>query len=304
MATNNVHYATPAGSPLATALAAVRARRSLDELADGCRRRPGAHLRSARRAGAPFRPLARGGEPGRRSSARACAFDLRLVAPRLPALPRPAGHDEQSWLASWSAGGHRRYGPRAAERVPGAWAQLDHELEVIGALGFAGYFLTVWDIVEFCRRHDIYCQGRGSAANSAVCYALGITWPTRSGSACCSSGSSPPRATVRPTSTSTSSRGGARRSSSTSTSATAGATPPRWPTSSPTGPLGIRDMGKALGHPPRRSTVGPRAVDAARPLDRADRLPAGGAPTGRARCWTSPGTWASTPGAWSSATGR
>jgi len=46
---------------------------------------------------------------------------------------------------------------------------------VIGALGFAGYFLIVWDIVEFCRRHDIYCQGRGSAANSAVCFALSIT---------------------------------------------------------------------------------------------------------------------------------
>ena len=59
--------------------------------------------------------------------------------------------------------------------MPGAWAQLDHELEVIGALGFPGYFLTVWDIVAFCRRRDIFCQGRGSAANSAVCYALGIT---------------------------------------------------------------------------------------------------------------------------------
>ena len=59
--------------------------------------------------------------------------------------------------------------------MPGAWAQIDHELEVIEQLGFPGYFLIVWDIVEFCRRNDIYCQGRGSAANSAVCYALGIT---------------------------------------------------------------------------------------------------------------------------------
>ena len=59
--------------------------------------------------------------------------------------------------------------------MPGAWAQIDHELEVIATLGYAGYFLIVWDIVEFCRRQDIYCQGRGSAANSAVCFALGIT---------------------------------------------------------------------------------------------------------------------------------
>ncbi|HEX4244265.1 MAG TPA: error-prone DNA polymerase, partial [Acidimicrobiales bacterium] len=68
-----------------------------------------------------------------------------------------------------------RYGSRQAERVPGAWARLDHELAVIDALGFPGYFLTVWDIVRFCREQDIFCQGRGSAATSAVCYALGIT---------------------------------------------------------------------------------------------------------------------------------
>ena len=61
------------------------------------------------------------------------------------------------------------------ERVEGAWAQLDRELHVIETLGFPGYFLVVWDIVEFCRRAGILCQGRGSAANSAVCYALGIT---------------------------------------------------------------------------------------------------------------------------------
>ena len=59
--------------------------------------------------------------------------------------------------------------------MPGAWTQIEHELEVIGGLGFAGYFLVVWDIAQVCRRLDIYCQGRGSAANSAVCYALGVT---------------------------------------------------------------------------------------------------------------------------------
>src|SRR5690606_7537084 len=55
------------------------------------------------------------------------------------------------------------------------WRQIDHELAVIEALGYPGYFLVVWDIVAFCRRSGIFCQGRGSAANSAVCYALGIT---------------------------------------------------------------------------------------------------------------------------------
>ncbi|MBT5754586.1 MAG: error-prone DNA polymerase [Acidimicrobiaceae bacterium] len=69
----------------------------------------------------------------------------------------------------------RWYGTRHDERTPGAWQQIDHELATIEKLGFPGYFLVVYDIVEFCRRNDIYCQGRGSAANSAVCFALGIT---------------------------------------------------------------------------------------------------------------------------------
>ncbi|MDA8319174.1 MAG: error-prone DNA polymerase, partial [Actinomycetota bacterium] len=63
----------------------------------------------------------------------------------------------------------------AAERIPGAYAQIAHELGVIAQLGFAGYFLIVHDIVRFCAQAGILCQGRGSAANSAVCYALGIT---------------------------------------------------------------------------------------------------------------------------------
>ena len=96
-------------------------------------------------------------------------------------------------------------------------------------------------------RGDIFCQGRGSAANSAVCYALGITKADAVRSACCSSGSSRPSATARPTSTSTSRAAAARRPSSTSTSATGGRTPPRSPTSSPTG------RARRCGTWPRRS---------------------------------------------------
>ena len=59
--------------------------------------------------------------------------------------------------------------------MAGAWHQVEHELDMIEQLGFCGYFLVVWDITSFCRSRDIYCQGRGSAANSAVCYVLGIT---------------------------------------------------------------------------------------------------------------------------------
>jgi len=175
VATNNVHYATPARRPLATALAAVRARRSLDEIDGWLPPSGAAHLRSgAEMAGRLARypgVVERAAEIGRD-----CAFDLRLVAPRLPDWPVPPGHTEMTWLRHLTAeGATRRYGSPDKERVPGAYRQIAHELDLIEQLGFAGYFLIVWDIVEFCRRSNIYCQGRGSAANSAVCYALGIT---------------------------------------------------------------------------------------------------------------------------------
>jgi error-prone DNA polymerase len=175
VATNNVHYATPAERPLATVLGAVRARRSLPDLVGWTPPAATAHLRSGAEQARRFARW-----PGAVETAAelglACAFDLRLVAPGLPDFPVPGGHTEQSWLAELvRQGAVARYGQRNAERVAGAWAQLDHELDVIGELGYAGYFLVVWDIVEFCRRNDIYCQGRGSAANSAVCFALGIT---------------------------------------------------------------------------------------------------------------------------------
>ena len=70
----------------------------------------------------------------------------------------------------------RRYGPkRDAGLLERAKNQVAHELKLIAKLGFAGYFLIVWDIVEFCKKNSILIQGRGSAANSAVCYALEIT---------------------------------------------------------------------------------------------------------------------------------
>ncbi len=182
VATNNVHYSAPARRRLATALAAVRARRSLDDLAGWLPAAGGAHLRSGDEQSRRFARW-----PGAVELAaelgRACAFDLALVAPQLPPFPCPDGLDEMTYLRRLvEDGGARRYGPRGGVAPDGdrarnhkAWAQIDHELAVIEALGFPGYFLVVWDIVEFCRRSDIYCQGRGSAANSAVCYALGVT---------------------------------------------------------------------------------------------------------------------------------
>ena len=174
VATGNVHHHSVARQRLAAAMAAVRARRSLDEI-DGWLPPAGRHLRSGAEQATRFARY-----PGVISEAAAlgieCAFDLKLIAPNLPPFPCPDGLDEMGYLRRLvDQGGASRYGPRSSERVPGAWAQLDRELELIEQLGFPGYFLVVYDIVEFCRKSDILCQGRGSAANSAVCFALGVT---------------------------------------------------------------------------------------------------------------------------------
>jgi error-prone DNA polymerase len=185
IATNNVHYATPAQRKLATAIAAVRARSSLDEIDAWLPASAGAHLRSgaeqARRFARYPGVIELAGEIGR-----AAAFDLSLVAPNLPPFPCPDGADgrpmsEMQYLRHITeAGGRNMYGERPDRHDDlslraRAWATIDRELEIIEQLGFPGYFLVVWDLVEFCRRQDIFCQGRGSAANSAVCYALGVT---------------------------------------------------------------------------------------------------------------------------------
>ena len=174
VATNNVHYATPARRPLANALAAVRARRSLDEIDGWLPAAPFAHLRApaeqlrrfARWPGAAERTVEIGA---------ACAFDLRLAAPHLPDYPVPHGHTEMSWLRELVRRGAAVAYPESHAQCAQAMRQIAYELDVIEQLGFPGYFLLLHDIVEFCRRSDIYCQGRGSAANSAVCYALGVT---------------------------------------------------------------------------------------------------------------------------------
>ena len=176
--TSNVHYATPAARPLATAMAAIRARRSLDELDAWLPANAGAHLRSGAEMARRFARYP-GAVEAAAALGRQLAFDLKLVAPSLPPFPCPPGPsgeplDEMGYLRHLVAeGAMRRYGTRAQR--PDAWRVIDHELGVIEQLGFPGYFLVVWDIVAFCQRADIFCQGRGSAANSAVCYALGIT---------------------------------------------------------------------------------------------------------------------------------
>ncbi|GAC1515786.1 MAG: error-prone DNA polymerase [Gemmatimonadaceae bacterium] len=126
----------------------------------------------------------RGREEGVRESARIaelCDFDLAWLRPPLPTFPVPGRHDDTSYLRECTfAGACERWGETMgdAER-----RQLEHELDVIRRLGFSGFFLVMWDAVRFARERGILCQGRGSAANSAVAYCLGVTAvdPVRNG---------------------------------------------------------------------------------------------------------------------------
>jgi error-prone DNA polymerase len=173
VATTGAHFAAPSRRRLAMAMGAIRARQSLDEAAGWLAALGGSHLRSGEEMAQLFAQwpdaVTAAAELGEQ-----CAFGLALIAPQLPPFDVPSGHTEDSWLRELAmAGAERRYGPRAQARQ--AYAQIEHELEIIAQLTFPGYFLVVYDITRFCRENNILCQGRGSAANSAVCYALGVT---------------------------------------------------------------------------------------------------------------------------------
>ncbi len=176
VATNNVHYADRRDADLADVLAAVGKRRSLrahdgfrpdtDErylkppglMADRFRRYPGAVERAA-------------------SLGRDMAFDLRLVAPLLPDFPIPDRFStEMDYLRHLVFEGARQvYRGEDGEIDEKSAARLAYELNVIDRLGFSGYFLVVWDIVNFARSQGIMCQIRGSGADSVVCRCLGLT---------------------------------------------------------------------------------------------------------------------------------
>ena len=108
-----------------------------------------------------------------RELAASCSFSMDELRYRYPSERLPDGSTSASWLRRLSSeGASARY----AGNIPVEVArQLDRELDLIEELDYCGYFLTMWEIVQFCRSRGILCQGRGSAANSAVCYCLGIT---------------------------------------------------------------------------------------------------------------------------------
>ncbi|HEX6693534.1 MAG TPA: DNA polymerase III subunit alpha, partial [Longimicrobiales bacterium] len=129
-------------------------------------------LKSPREMTLLWKGREQGLEETRAIAAECRAFDLRWLRPPMPTFDVPAGETDASYLrALVYEGAHTRWG-ELDERQR---AQIEHEVGVISRLGFAGFFLVMWDAVRFARSQGILCQGRGSAANSAAAYCLGIT---------------------------------------------------------------------------------------------------------------------------------
>ncbi|MDE2505985.1 MAG: error-prone DNA polymerase [Planctomycetota bacterium] len=172
VATNDVHYHDTSRRPLQDVLTAVRLGCTVAQL--GAERFPNGerYLKSPQKMAYLFRhcpeAIARGVE-----LARCCTFSLDELRYEYPEELSPPGSTPTQYLAelTW-AGAHRRYPSGIPDHVR---ALIEHELGLIAELGYEPYFLTVWDLVRFARSREILCQGRGSAANSAVCFCLGIT---------------------------------------------------------------------------------------------------------------------------------
>ena len=170
--TNDVHYARLRDRVVHDVLACLKHERTLDEM--GTRLRPNAewYLKSAEQMLRRWRHAPEGVR-NTLAIAERCRFRMDQLSPTLPAFPLPPGVTADEYLERLVAhGAEERWG---ASRNDAHDRQLAHELELIRKLGLAGFFLIVWDIVRFARRRGILCQGRGSAANSAVCFCLGIT---------------------------------------------------------------------------------------------------------------------------------
>jgi len=171
VATNDVRHAMPAGRPLLDVLTCIRNKITLDAAGRQLLKNAERHLKSPAEMAALFRDLPAAIANTQRI-AEQCEFTLADLGYRFPDYPVPSGETPIGYLRQLAyAGARERYGHITAK----VRRQLEHELHIIGKLDLAGYFLIVWDIVRFCREQHILAQGRGSAANSAVCYALGIT---------------------------------------------------------------------------------------------------------------------------------
>ncbi len=171
LVTNGVQYAKPYGREVLDVFTCIREHTHLDAAGKLLSQNAERHLKSDREMREIFADLPEAIDNTWRLAER-LAFSLENLGYEFPEYPVPAGHTMDSFLHTivWF-GAQQRYTAISAN----VKRQLEEELALITKLGFPGYFLIVWDIVNFCREHNIMVQGRGSAANSAVCYCLGIT---------------------------------------------------------------------------------------------------------------------------------
>jgi error-prone DNA polymerase len=171
IATNGVQYAKPYGREVLDVFTCIREHTHLDAAGKLLTQNAERHLKSDREMRAIFADLPEAIENTSQLAER-LTFSLENVGYEFPEYPVPSGHTMDSFLRTivWF-GAQQRYAAISAK----VKRQIEEELALITKLGFPGYFLIVWDIVNFCREHNIMVQGRGSAANSAVCYCLGIT---------------------------------------------------------------------------------------------------------------------------------
>ena len=172
VATNGVRFAEPADRPLYDVLTCIRHKTTLARAGRRLSCNAERYLKAPEAMARLFSDLPEA-IAGARDLAERLEYTMADLGYRFPEYPVPAGRDdERRSCARWPRPGAReRYRPYH-ER---ARRQVERELDLIEKLDLAGYFLIVWDIVNFCRQEDILVQGRGSAANSAVCYSLGIT---------------------------------------------------------------------------------------------------------------------------------
>ncbi len=171
VATNGVRHATPAQREALDALTCIRNHVQLAAAGRLLEINNERHLKSAAEMSRLFADLPDAIANTREISAR-LQFTLADLGYEFPRYPVPPGETMMSFLRQRTdEGARRRYIPYHEK----AQRQIERELAMIEKLKLPGYFLIVWDIVEFCRKNGILAQGRGSAANSAVCYSLGIT---------------------------------------------------------------------------------------------------------------------------------
>jgi len=175
LATNGVNYAIPKARELADAFTAIRHHRTLSTAGRLLARNSERHLKSPQEMQQLFADLPEAIHNTVELSNR-LEFTLNDLGYEFPRYPVPEGETMNSFLREQAWIGFRnRYGRAAPEMQAKARRQIEKELGLIEKLKLAGYFLIVWDIVRYCREQNVLVQGRGSAANSAVCYALGIT---------------------------------------------------------------------------------------------------------------------------------